>query len=94
MVKANLFNNYFSEQYATVDNGSSILQNSTFATEQKLSTFKFCTDDIRIIKLLDSNKAHGHDEISFRFIKVCVFSVELCGIEAGYGEFRIYTKLF
>ena len=93
MVKANFFNNYFSEQYATVDNGSSILQNRTFATEQKLSTFEFCTDDIRI-KLLDSNKARGHNEISFRFIKVCVSSVELCGIEAGYGEFRIYTKLF
>ena len=79
----------------TVDNGNSILQNRTFATEQKLSTFELCTDDIiRIIKLLDSNKAHGHDEISFRFIKVCVSSVELCGIEAGYREFRIYTKLF
>ena len=61
----------------TVDNGNSILQNRTFATEQKLSTFELCTDDIiRIIKLLDSNKAHGHDEISFRFIKVCVSSVE------------------
>ena len=37
----------------------------TFATEQKLSTLEFCTDDIvKIIKSLDPNKAHGHDEIS------------------------------
>ena len=72
LVKANLFNDYFSQQCMTVDNDSSIPPNITFATEQKLSTLEFCTDDIvKIIKSLDPNKAHGHDEISIRMIKLC-----------------------
>ena len=72
LVKANLFNDNFSQQCMTVDNDSSIPPNITFATEQKLSTFEFCTDDIvKIIKSLDPNKAHGHDEISIRMIKLC-----------------------
>ena len=67
LVKANLFNDYFSQQYTTVDNGSSIPPNKAFATEQKLSAFEFCTDHIiQIIKSLDPNKAHGNDEISIR----------------------------
>ena len=46
LVKANMFNDYFSQQCTTVDNGSSIPPNITFATEQKLSTFELCIDDI------------------------------------------------
>ena len=54
LVKANLFNDYFSQQCTTVDNDSSIPPNIRFATEQKLSTREFCTDDIvKIIKSLD-----------------------------------------
>ena len=75
LVKANLFNDYFSQQCTTVDNGSSIPPNITFATEQKLSTFEFCIDDIiKIIKSLNRNKAHGHNEISIRMIKLCASS--------------------
>ena len=76
LVKANLFNDYFSQQCTTVDNDSSIPPNITFATEQKLSTLEFCTDDIvKIIKSLDPNKALGHDEISIRMIKLCATSI-------------------
>ena len=76
LVKANLFNDYFSQQCMTVDNDSSIPPNITLATEQKLSTLEFCTDDIvKIIKLLDPNKAHVHDEISIRMIKLCATSI-------------------
>ena len=76
LVKANLFNDYFGQQCTTVDNDSSISPNITFATEQKLSTLEFCTDDIvKIIKSLDPNKAHGHDEISIRMIKLCATSI-------------------
>ena len=76
LVKANLFNDYFSQQCMTVDNDSSIPPNITFATEQKMSTLEFCTDDIvKIIKLWDPNKAHGHDEISIRMIKLCATSI-------------------
>ena len=60
----------------TVDNDSSIPPNITFATEQKLSILEFCTDDIvKIIKSLDPNKAHGHDGISIRMIKLCTTSI-------------------
>ena len=59
-----------------VDNNSSIPPSTTFATEQKLSTFEFCTDRIvKIIKSLDLNKAHGHNEISIRMIKLFTTSV-------------------
>ena len=76
LVKANLFNDYFSQQCTTVDNDSSIPPNITFATEQKLSTFEFCTDDIvKIVKSLDPNKAHGHDEITIQLIKLCTSSI-------------------
>ena len=76
LVKANLFNDYFSQQCTTVDNDSSIPPNITCATEQKLSTLEFSTDDIvKIIKSLDPNKAHGHEEISIRMIKLCATSI-------------------
>ena len=76
LVKANLFKDYFSQQYTTVDNDSSIPPNITFATEQKLSTLEFCTYDIvKIIKSLDPNKARGHNEISIRMLKLCATSI-------------------
>ena len=59
-VKAYLFNDYFSQQCMIIDNDSSIPPNITFQTEQKRSTFEFCTDEIiKIIKSLDSNNVHG-----------------------------------
>ena len=75
-VKSNLFNDYFSQQCTTVDNDSSIPPNITFATDQKLSTFEFCTDDfVKIINSLDPSRAHGHDEISIQMIKLCTSSI-------------------
>ena len=60
----------------TIDNNISCLPNVTFETEQKLFNFEFCTDDIiNIIKSLDRNKAHGHDSVSFRIIKLCASSI-------------------
>ena len=60
-----MFNDYFSRQCRTIDSNSSLPPNITFETEQKLPIFDFCADDIiKIIKLLDSNKADRHDEIS------------------------------
>ena len=39
LVKASLFNNYFSQQCTTVHNNSSVPPNIMYATEQNLSTF-------------------------------------------------------
>ena len=61
LVKSNLFNNYFSQQYTTIDNDTSISSNITFETEHKQFTFDFCT---RLLNRCIQTKAHGHDEKS------------------------------
>ena len=75
-VKANLFNDYFSKQCTTISNNNAISANTSFVTKERLSIFQICSDDIvEIIRLLDPNKAHGHDEISIRMIKICASSI-------------------
>ena len=75
LVKANLFNDYFSKQCTTINN-SAIPANTSFVTEERLSTFQICSGDIvEIIRSLDPNKSHGHDEISIRMIKICASSI-------------------
>ena len=64
-----MFNYDFS---LTEDNNSTIPENMTFETEERLSTFKICSDDIvKFIRTLILNKAHGHDDMSFRTKKTC-----------------------
>ena len=71
LVKANIFDDYFSKQCAIIENNSSNPANVSFETEERLSTFEICSDDIiKIMRSLDPNKAHGHDEISIRMIKI------------------------
>ena len=73
-VKASLFNDYFSKKCTIIDNNSSITANISFETYERLSTFETCSGNIiKIIRSLDPNKAHGHDEISIRMIKICSF---------------------
>ena len=70
--KANLFNDYFSKQCTTIDNNSDIQANTNFVTEERSSTFEICSSDIaKILRPLDPNKAHGHDKITIRMIKMC-----------------------
>ena len=46
-------------------------------TSESLSTIRFTSDDIlNIIRNLDLNKAHGHDMISIRMVKLC--DISLC----------------
>ena len=74
--KANLFNDYFSKQCTMIDNNSTIPANTCFVTEERLSTFEIYSGDfVKIIRLLDPNKAHGHDEISILMIKLCTSSI-------------------
>ena len=45
-------------------------------TDNRLSSVSFSQDDIaKIIQNLDPNKAHGHDNISIRMLKICVSSI-------------------
>ena len=70
--KANLFNKYFSCQCNPLSNDSKLPENQTHITETKLSSFNTEHEDIyKIIKTLDINRAHGHDEVSIRMLKLC-----------------------
>ena len=73
--KANLFNKYFSSQCNPLPNDSKfqtyITENQTHITETKLSSFNIEDEDIyKIIKTLDINRAHGHDEVPIRMLKL------------------------
>ena len=59
-----------------IDNNSAIPANTSFVTEERLSRFEICPGDIaKIVRLLDPNKAHVHDEITIRMIKMCASSI-------------------
>ena len=74
--KANIFNNFFANQCCIVSNNSELPVILTRKTHESLSTIDFSTDDIlKIIRNLDLNKAHGHDMISIRIIKICDTSI-------------------
>ena len=74
--KTNIFNNFFANQCSIVSNNSELPVTLTRKTHESLSTIDFSTDDIlKIIRNLDPNKAHGHDMISIRMIKICDTSI-------------------
>ena len=68
--KAQLFNDYFILQCTTIDTGSVIPQH-TPETTTLINDFIISEEKIlNIIRSLNSNKAHGWDEISVRMIKL------------------------
>ena len=74
--KAEIFNSYFSKQCSLVNSDSSLPCEIIKKTNNSLYSVRFSTEDIlQIINNLDSNKAHGHDEISIRMLKICGSSV-------------------
>ena len=71
-VKANKFNEFFSRQHTPHNNGSKCPEHPYFITNERLSTVVFDDHDIiKIIRALNINKSHGHDDISIRMIKIC-----------------------
>ena len=74
--KCQLFNSYFSEQCTLLKNISTLPNTCSKHTNNILDTIVFSKEDIyKIIKNLDPNKAHGHDMISIRMIKLCGISI-------------------
>ena len=70
--KANIFNDFFSKQCQPIPNNSTLPSFQTFEISNRLSTLDI--DSKKILKLiqgLNSNKAHGHDGISIRILKLC-----------------------
>ena len=74
--KAELFNNFFTMQCSLVNNNSKLPSVLTKKTCKLLSTVEFSTNDIlQIIRNLNPKKAHGHDMISIRKLKICDESI-------------------
>ena len=70
--KTNIFNEYFAEQYTLLKNNSVLPSNQTFLTQSRLTSLDFSEEKIlKTIRALNIHKAHGHDDISFRMIKIC-----------------------
>ena len=70
--KANIFNEYFAEQCTLLKNNTVLPINQTFLTHSRLTSLDFSEEEIlKIIRALNIHKAHGHDDISIRIIKIC-----------------------
>ena len=70
--KASHFKKYFASICTPKDDSSCLPDSVDLITPSScFSTFTFADDEIlKIIRSLDINKAHGHDEISVRLIKI------------------------
>ena len=69
--KADLFNEFFCKQCTPVANDST-LPTLLETPNETLSSLEIIASDIgKIIKALKVNKAHGHDKISIRMLKLC-----------------------
>ena len=74
--KADIFNSFFAKQCSLINSDSSLSSKIVKKMDNYLNSVKFSTENIlHIIKKLDSNKAHGHDEISVGMLKICASSV-------------------
>ena len=74
--KANIFNDFFSKQCQPIPNNSTLPSVQSFETSNRLSTVDI--DSKKILKLiqgLNSSKAHVHDGISIRMLKIFGLSV-------------------
>ena len=70
--KARLFNEFFTSKYTPITNDSLLPSFLNLNLTSNLSVINFTDDDIlKIIRSLNINKAHGHDDISIRMIKIC-----------------------
>ena len=70
--KANIFNEYFAEQCTHLEKSSVFPINQRFLTQSRLASLDFNEEEIlKIIRALNTHKAHGHDDISVRIIRIC-----------------------
>ena len=74
--EAQLFNILFFKQCSLIPNNSSLPADVNYITDKRLSAVTFLVREIRkIIQNLDSNKAHGHNNLSIRMLKICADSI-------------------
>ena len=69
--KTDLFNSFLVKQCSIIGNSIVLPSSINPITDQYLPNIEFMKDDIkRIICKLDPNKAHGHDMVSIRMLKM------------------------
>ena len=74
--KGELFNCIFAKQCSIINNSNELPSNICKKTDKSISTVTFTSDDIAtLIQNLDPNKAHGHDILSIRLLKLCGKSI-------------------
>ena len=74
--KTELFNSFFANQCSLVRNSSVLPTDFELFTDKSLSNITFSVNGIiRIISSLDPNKAHGHNMMSIRILKICGDSI-------------------
>ena len=74
--KANVFNSVFAKQCSPIPSSSVLPAKISYMTKDCIKTLCFCKSDvIKLIKALDVSKAHGHDGISVKMIKICADSI-------------------
>ena len=73
---AELFNSFFANQCSLLRNSSVLPTDFELFTDKFLSNITFTGNDIgRIINSLDPNKAHDHDMMNIRMLKICGDSI-------------------
>ena len=74
--KANYFNAYFANQCSLIDNSSKLPMDQAPCMTPLLSSVVIKESDIlNNLKSLNANKAHGHDDISIRMLKLSQKSI-------------------
>ena len=69
--KAELFYTLFGEQFLLSKNNTELPNNFLFLRVELLSNIQMSNDNmIKVMHNLDSNKAHGHNMISIRMLKL------------------------
>ena len=94
--KANIFDEFFVQMYSE-SSTSSTLPSFTPRSRARLEGFAINREKaLRLIRSLDSKKAHGCDEISITMIKICDLSIvePLCLIFEDCLEKGMYPSLW
>ena len=91
--KANHFNKFFADKCISIQNNSVIPNFTECESINRLTSIVFNDKNIlNILRAFDVNKAHGHDDILIRMIKLCDKSI-IPGIWLIYKNW-IKTKIF
>ena len=70
--KRNIFDKFIADQCQPLNNTSDLPTNQIFLTQSRLVSLDFNEGELlQIIRALNIKKAHGHDDISIRMIKIC-----------------------